>query len=225
MKISTETLLILKNFSSINSSLWINPGNIISTVSPQKNILAEAVVLENFPQQIRIHDLNKLLSVISLFKDGAELDFDDLHVYIKGLGGRSKIKYRFAHPNTIPAPTTKKIELPTIDAQFKLTEEDFNWILRSANVLSCPDIAIESDGNEVNMTAFDLSNDSAHTNSILLPITADTSYKLVFKTDSLKMLPRTYNVTISSKGIAKFLTDDEDLCYYVTLDATSQYGV
>lgn len=223
MKISSETLAILKNFSSINSSLWINPGNVISTVSPQKNILAEAIITENFPQEIRIHDLNILLSVISLFKDGAELEFDELHVYIKGLGGRSKIKYRFAHPNTIPKPTEKKIELPTVDVAFKLTEEDFHWILRSANILNCPDIAIESDGNEVNMTAFDMSNDSAHTNSILLPIPTNNKYRLIFKTDSLKMLPRTYNVSITAKGIAKFISETGDLCYYITLDASSKF--
>ena len=39
MKISTETLNILKNFSTINSSLVVKQGNTIRTISPAKNIL------------------------------------------------------------------------------------------------------------------------------------------------------------------------------------------
>ena len=40
MKLSNRTVEILKNYSDINMSLFIEPGNILRTVSPSKTILA-----------------------------------------------------------------------------------------------------------------------------------------------------------------------------------------
>jgi hypothetical protein len=225
MKLSNETLTVLKNFSTINSGILFKAGNVISTVSPQKNILADAQVSENIPQTFGVYDLNNFLSVISLFKEGAELEFDSKHVFIKGLGGRSKIKYRFTDPSMIVAAPDKRPNLPSVDVEFNLTEEDFNWILRSANVLGSPNIAIESDGVEVNISTFDSNDDSAHTNSVSLSSVAATGspYKLIFKTENLKMLPGNYKVEISSKGIAKFIGETNNLVYFVTLETSSTY--
>ena len=48
MKISKKTLEILKNYASINSNILVNAGNTITTISPVKNVLAEAKVEETF---------------------------------------------------------------------------------------------------------------------------------------------------------------------------------
>ncbi len=67
--ISKATLGILKNFSSINSNLLVRPGNKISTITPGKNMMAEATVEETFDVEFGIWDLNKFLGVLSLFSD------------------------------------------------------------------------------------------------------------------------------------------------------------
>ena len=67
MKLSNETVSVLKNFSTINQNLVIKSGNKITTMSAMKNIVAKAAVIENFPQQFAIYDLNEFLSAISLF--------------------------------------------------------------------------------------------------------------------------------------------------------------
>lgn len=224
MKLSVETLAILKNFSAINPSLYFKAGNVLSTRSTSGTILADAILSETFPQDFGIYDLNTFLSVISLYKDNAELEFDNSSVYIKGLNGRSKIKYRFANPNIFDIPSDKKRTMPPIDVEFVLTEEDFHWILRSANVLSCPDIAIESDGTSGTfITAFDVNNDSAHSNSLTLSDTICKPYKFIFKTDNLKLMPRKYDVSISSAGIARFCSVDQTLTYYIGLETSSYY--
>ena len=64
MKLSNETLTVLKNFSSINTGIFFKQGSVLSTVSPQKNILADAQISENIPQDFGIYDLNNFLSVI-----------------------------------------------------------------------------------------------------------------------------------------------------------------
>ena len=49
MKLSKETLKILKNFSSLNSNLLVKGGKIINTITPAKNVVAVATVEEDFP--------------------------------------------------------------------------------------------------------------------------------------------------------------------------------
>jgi len=57
MKLSDNTLSILKNFSSINQSILVKQGSKLRTISVMKNILAEANVSENFPKDFAIYDL------------------------------------------------------------------------------------------------------------------------------------------------------------------------
>ena len=64
MSLSKETLSILKNFSTLNSNILIKPGNVISTVTPAKNIMAQATVSETFDQEIGIFDLSKFLEML-----------------------------------------------------------------------------------------------------------------------------------------------------------------
>ena len=54
MKISQDTLAILKNFSTINSNLLVKEGSYLTTISPTKNILAEANVSETFDVEFGI---------------------------------------------------------------------------------------------------------------------------------------------------------------------------
>ena len=58
MKLSDSTLSLLKNFSTINTSILFKQGNRLRTISVMKNILAEATVPEEFPKDFGIYDLS-----------------------------------------------------------------------------------------------------------------------------------------------------------------------
>ena len=77
MKLSEQTVSILKNYSAINQNLMIKEGSEISTMSAMKNIVSKATVEENFPVEFAIYDLNEFLSAMSLI-DKPELDFKDI---------------------------------------------------------------------------------------------------------------------------------------------------
>ena len=49
MKLSDNTLTVLKNFAGINNSILVKEGNRLRTISVAKNILAEAEIKEDFP--------------------------------------------------------------------------------------------------------------------------------------------------------------------------------
>ncbi len=223
MKLSNETLSVLKNFASINQAILFKPGKTIRTISTHKNILAEAVVTEEIPQEFGVYDLNNFLSVLSLHKEEPTIDFDENNVVISGLQGRSKIKYRFCAPNMIVAAPDKNLELSNPEIKFDLSAEDFGWILRAANVLSSPHIAVESDGKKIFVTAFDVQNDSAHTESLEVSKSNGDKYKMLFKTENMKMLSGGYAVTISSKGIAHFKHKTMSIQYWIATEAGSKY--
>ena len=58
MKLSDQTLNILKNFAGINNSILVKQGKQLRTMSVAKNILGEAQIEEEFPRDIAIYDLN-----------------------------------------------------------------------------------------------------------------------------------------------------------------------
>jgi hypothetical protein len=223
MKFSPKTVDLLKSFSSINPGLYFTKGNTLRTMSPQKNILCEAVVEDEFPQDFGVHDLNNFLSVLSLNKD-PEIEFSDKNAIIKFLGGRSKVNYRFAEKSMIVVPPEKNITLPSIDVKFTLTEEDLAWIQKTSAVLRSPNVAVNSDGTAVSIVSFDLSDTSAATNSVDIGVASDKKYSLIFKTENLKVIPGTYDVEISSKGVAHFTNSKDNIQYWIATETGSTYG-
>ena len=100
MKLSKETVNLIKNFAGINSNLLLKSGNKLATISGQKNVMADATVTETFPD-FAIYDLNEFLGAMSLFED-PELDFQDKYVSIKQ--GSMNIKFFAADASNLTAP-------------------------------------------------------------------------------------------------------------------------
>jgi len=217
MKLSNETLAVLKNFSTINQGLQFKKGKKISTVSSSKTVLAQATLSDTFPQDFCIYDLNQFLAVHGLFKDGADIDFDSSNVIFKG--GKSKVKYRMTDKNMIVTPPEKEIVLPSVDCSFSLSQSDLDWIMKTSSVLSSPHIAVQSDGETINLLTFDAADDSAHTNSIELGEGNGKTYKVVFKTENMKLIPGSYDVDVSFKGIGHFKNSKEDIDYWIAFES------
>ena len=118
--ISKPTIEVLKNFCSINKSIVIKPGNKISTLSINKNILAIADVEEQFDSQISIYDLGVFLGGLSLF-DAPKIDTTNTnYVTVSDLQGKSKTRYFYADPDIITQAPEKEISLPSEDVKFRL---------------------------------------------------------------------------------------------------------
>jgi hypothetical protein len=216
MKLSNETLTVLKNFSSINQGIQFKKGKKLTTVSAGKTVLAQANLKDEFPQDFCVYDLNQFLSVHALFKD-TEIDFDGSNIIIGN--GRKNTKYRMTAKEMIVVPPEKEITLPSVDCSFTLTAEDYESVMKSANVLSSPHIGVVSDGEQVELQAFDAQDDSAHTFSIGVGEGNGTKYKIVFKAENIKLIPGSYDVQISFKGIAHFTNIKEDIQYWIAFEA------
>lgn len=223
MKLSTDTLSILKNFATINTGLVFRKGTTIKTISSNKNILAEATITEDMPNDFGIYDLNKFLSILSLHKDGPELEIEEKNAIISGLAGRSKVSYRFCDPEMINAPK-KPVAMPTAEINFELTGSDLEWILSTAAVLGSPNFAVTSDGDNISVLTYDANNDSESTNIIQVGSGNGSKYKMIFKTEAMKMIPGTYDVSISSKGVAHFKNKNKPVQYWIATETGSTFA-
>lgn len=225
MKLQPLTLSILKNFALINNGIWIKAGSSLSTVSPQKTILGTATIPDTFPVDFGVYDLNRFLSVLSLHKDNAEFEFDQHHVLIGGKSGRSQVKYRFTDKKMLTIPPDKKITLPSIDIEFVLEEDDYNWVMNAAKVLQSPNISVRSDGKKISLVSFDAKDDSASTQSLEITDGNGIAFDMIFLTDNLnKIIPDAYNVKISSSKVSFFETDNKALNYFIALEDISKYN-
>ena len=221
MKLSIDTLTILKNFAGINSGIEFRAGDTLSTMSPGKTILAKAKLKDSFPESFCVFDLNQFLSVHSLYKD-PELKFDEYNVIFSA--GRSKTTYRKTAKEMIITPPDKDLSLPSVDAEFKLTEDTFAALMKSANVLQSPNISVESDGEKIFVTCYNSKDDSAHTYSTEVGESSNI-FKAVFLTENWKMIPGTYDVKISSRGLAEFNHTTQDVDYWIAIEAKeSKFG-
>jgi hypothetical protein len=216
MKLSNETLSVLKNFSSINQGIEFKKGNKLTTISAGKSVLAQAILKDDFPEDFCVYDLNQFLSVYSLFKDATELEFDSANVIFNG--GRRKTKFRKAAKEMIVTPPNREIKLDEVDCSFTFTSEDYADIMKASSVLSSPNISVQSDGESVELVAYDAKDDAQHTNSINVGAGNGKSYKIVFKTENIKMVPGEYEVQISFKGFAHFKNTKDDIQYWVAFE-------
>ena len=222
MKLSNETLTVLKNFASINPGLEFKKGNKLATISPTKTILAKATIAEEFTEDFCIYDLNQFLAMYSLNKD-VELGFDDQNVIMKS--PKKKTNYKKSVKTSIVTVPEKELSLPGVDASFTFQEDDIHAVLKAAAVLQSPHISFQSDGDTIHVTTFDAADSSAHTTSTEVSQNSGIKFKAVFATEYFKFIPGTYEVKISSQGLACFTNVNCDMQYWVAMEAShSKFG-
>lgn len=218
MKLSKETLALLKNFAGINSNLLLKGGNKLATISAQKNIMASATISETLPAEFGIYDLNEFLGALSLFSD-PELAFSEKFVTIKE--GGAHIKFYAADKSVLSYPQ-KDITFPDSDIEFSLPSATLTQIIRTASVLRAPDLSVVGKDGKVALIIGDRKNSTANTFDLDVG-TTDKTFDVAIKVENLKMIPGDYNVSISSRKISRFQSSNSDTVYYVAVEADSSF--
>ena len=213
--ISKSTIEVLKNFCSINKSIVIKPGNKVSTLSINKNILAIADVEESFDTQISIYDLGVFLGGLSLF-DAPKIDTTQSnYVTVSDQRGKSKTRFFYADPDIITQPPEKEISIPSEDVKFRLEAGVLQQLQRAASVYQLPDLCLFSDDGVMNLCVTDKKNDTSNSYSVEVGESED-EFCYCFKVENLKLLAGDYNVTISKQNVALFQGDG--IKYFIALE-------
>ena len=220
MKLSDNTLNVLKNFAGINNSILVKEGNKLRIISVAKNILAEANITEEFPRDVAIYDLNQFLNGLGLHSD-PDLDFSP-ESYIAIKEGKRRVKYFYADPQVITAPPEKEINLPTEDVCFQLDSTALDKLLKAAAVYQLPDLSAVGEAGVVKLVVRDKRNDTSNEYAVVVGETTK-NFVFNFKVENIKIIPGAYDVVVSSKLLSKFSNTRYDLKYYIALEPDSTF--
>ena len=214
MKIEGRTLSVLKNFASINPSLLFKPGTQLRTMSPQKTILAQAVIKETIPNQFAIFDVSRFLSVLSLFQNPT-LTFQETYAQISD--GQQRVNYTFTDPTMIVVASDKTPNVES-NVSFTLSSETLSKVQKAMGVLSMPEFAVVGDGESISVQAIDSKNSVGDVFAITVGTTTH-KFRMIFKAENMKMIPGQYLVDISFKGFARFTGSNGDIEYWVAIES------
>jgi hypothetical protein len=217
--LSRKTLDVLKNFSTINSSIVFRKGSTVRTISNAENILAKFTGEEVFPVDFAIYDLSQFLSGISLFSD-PQLEFDNEN-FVSIRGGRQSAKYFFSDPEiTLKSAPEKNVKFPGSDLQFNLTGEDLIALQKASAVYSLPDLTFQSiEGHdEIKLILRDKENDTSNTYDLTVAGSTTGTYTLDLKIENIRLLPGDYTVKVSQHLISEWTNINTDLTYYIALE-------
>lgn len=215
MKISAETQTILKNFATINGNIAFKAGEKLSTISPQRNVVAMTEIEEDFSEDFYIYDLSQFLGVLSLFED-PDVEFTEKVATITE--GNNSIEYHAASRDVLLLPPDKQIKFPGADVTLVMTSAILSAIQKTSSVLSAPDLSIVGDGKNLVLRVSDLKNPSTNTYKVEIGET-DKTFTVNIAINNLKLISQDYTVEISSKKISKWTSGK--MTIYVALEASS----
>ena len=224
MKLSSDTLAILKNFASINPNIVFKTDNTLRSISEAKTIMVKSQIAETFSQEFGIYDLNEFLSVYSLMDD-ADLELTDSYINIKG-DRNQKIKYFYSEVRILTQPS-KDIVMPSCEFTIVLSDDILNQIRKVASVLGHNQLSLRGDNGQVVAVIMDSKDATANTYEIELDNdnACKESFDFVVSIPNLKLLAGDYKVDISSKLISNWKNQNNDVEYFIALEKTSSYGV
>ena len=218
MKFDAKTTQILRNFAVINPQIIFKEGNVLKTIAASKTIFAQATIDIEIDKTFGIYDLPKFLSAISLFDD-PELILGDSAVTIKS--GKERLDYTFSEPSLILSPPDKNIKLPSVDVEFELKNDTLVRVQKAIGIIGSPEIAFVGDGEKIYVTTVN-SKDSTDWSFRIEVAETDKTFKMIYLTDNIKVLPGDYQVAISSKGISQFT--GELVTYWIAIESNSEFN-
>jgi len=221
MKISDNTISILRNFSDINANILFKPGKTLNTVSTMKNIMAKAEVEEDFETEFGVYDLPEFLRAIDSFKQPVLKFNGSANLKIEDEKTTLSARYAFADKSTLVTPT-KEIKMPDKTVTFTLNNSDYESVKKLYTNLSLPDIAFKGEKGKIKLVALDKKNSNSNESSVTVGET-DLEFTAYVKAENMKIIPGDYDVALSKAKIAHFINKKVKVQYWIALEADSTF--
>ena len=221
MKISDNTIGILRNFSDINANILFKPGKTLSTMSTMKNIMAQADVEEEFESEFGVYDLPEFLRAIDSFQTPVLKFNGTANLKIQDEKSTLSARYAFADKSTLRYPS-KQISMPDKTVTFSLKNSDYESVKKLYTNLSLPDIAFKGENGKIKLVALDKKNSNSNESSVVVGET-DLEFTAYVKAENMKIIPGDYDVALSKAKIAHFINKKVKVQYWIALEADSTF--
>ena len=221
MKISDNTISILRNFSDINANILFTPGKTLSTMSTMKNIMAKADVEEQFETEFGVYDLPEFLRALDSFQQPVLKFNGSANLKIQDEKTTLSARYAFADKSTLRYPS-KQISMPDKTVTFTLNNSDYESVKKLYTNLSLPDIAFKGEKGKIKLVALDKKNSNSNESSVIVGET-DLEFTAYVKAENMKIIPGDYDVALSKAKIAHFINKKVKVQYWIALEADSVF--
>ncbi len=220
MIISKDTISVLQNFMTINPSIVLRKGNVITTMTPTDTIHAKAVVEDQFPRTVPIYDLSKFLGILALTKDDSEIDFGENSMTITQ--GKSTVRYAYTPENQIVSPPEgQSISIKNPDVTFELTQEVWSRLASAMRVMGFSEFAFVGEDGILSIQALSTKNVSSDTYSTNIGET-DKTFSCVVEANNMRIIPGNYTVSVVKQGLSHFKGDVAE--YWIGISNKSTFG-
>lgn len=228
MKISVETMNLLKHAATINTGIIIDPGNMIYSMHESRTVRMQATVTETFPQEFALINLNQFLNTVNLVDD-PELTFKGDHVEIVSPNGTQRLKYYFSDPEVIQQSNKQLKADVSYELQFSITKEQLNGLNKAAATIGADDVCVFNRGADIYISALDKRRQNGNNYEIELMSNSELenkSFKVYFRKTNLKLTANDFNVSISSKGISTWVAQNPnvpELLFHIAVERDSLF--
>lgn len=227
MKITKDIISIFENFSVINTSIIISPGNVIKTINKSESVMAKATITESFPVRFAIYDLINFISCLKLFAE-PELEFFDNHLMIKGEFGN--IKYVYADADILSKiHSAEKLDFNLEEGEFKfqLSKDTLKSLTRVFSIFKLNQnddatINIYNQDKDMYMSVANTKNILSHSFINKLNITnhLNKNFLVAIKVSDFNLLLDDYDVLISMENTA-VQCKSASMSYLLPMDVSS----
>ena len=219
MKISKETLAVLKNFAAINNSLAVTEPNCIFTASPGGSLHAIYDSKEKFPK-FGIYEMSEFLAIISLFDlENTDFDFQDSHVIITY--ERNRVVYAYMDPDILPVndileDSSKDYKsVDGFDGNFSLTAQEIGNLQKASNIMKLEYIMVRmKEGKGIISLIPEGSTPKDVSSSFDMKIKGEGKIYVKLRVENLQIVPGNYKISVINKMSMKFQHDTLPLFYF-----------
>ena len=134
---------------------------------------------------------------------------------------KQKVEYTLADVSMILQPPEKDISMPVCEVNVDISWSDMQSVLKAASVLGLPEIAFSGVKGEIVLEAVNSKNPTTDRYGVTVGSTSDT-FNMYLKVENLKLLPNDYTVSLSSKGLSCFISDN--IKYFIAIESNSTFG-
>jgi len=171
MKFTEPQLEILGLFMNINPSIMFKPGQKVSTISNNKNILGSCTFKDiEFQRTAPIYDLGNMMKTIKVLSRNTsntpDVDFGEKNVDISMNNSRMKYYYADERMITVPPDVINSIGEPSISTE--LSNDHLYQIFAAASGYQLPDLCFTGHNGILSAVVTDKRNSTANTLEIQL---------------------------------------------------------
>lgn len=218
MELTKQTIAVLKNFSQIHNSIFIDEKNCIKTTNDSSSIVGIYDTEEKFEKKFGIYDLSEFLGVVGLFNSSIAIEFDENRLLLTD-DTKKKVQYIYGDEDLIQnkckaSKSYKKFD--KFNAEFEIKKDEIKSIISAARTMNLDGMKISIKKGKGHISVFNI--EQITNNNYKLPIKGKGDCDINLRVENLDMILDDYLVKVNDEVLCKWVNKNMPLIYIIIKD-------